>query len=413
MKAEIIAVGTELLLGQIVNTNATFLSEVLASQGIEVYHQSVVGDNEKRLQDSLALAQSRSELIVLCGGLGPTTDDLTKQVTAAFLGQPLVYDKPSKQKLYDFFDQRQQTMTPNNLNQAFIFRDSEALPNETGLAVGIFYQSLDNRVYVLLPGPPNELYPMVHHELIPRLQALQPNKERFISRVLRFYGIGESRLVTLLEDLIAQQTNPTIAPYAKTGEVTLRLTVKTEDEANGEALLDQLETEIQERVGHYFYGYGDENSLAQVVVDQLKAKKKTVTAAESLTAGLLQATIASIPGASEVFPGGFVTYQRQTKADFLGIDPAYLKMHGTVSKECVEAMALHAKARAKTDYALALSGVAGPETLEGHVAGTVWLALATNEQVMSRCLHLSKNRNAVREHSVLAALDWLRRELLK
>lgn len=380
MKAEIIAVGTELLLGQVVNTNATFLSEELASLGIDVFYHSVVGDNPNRLEELLTIADKRSDLIVLCGGLGPTDDDLTKQVTARHVGQELVRDEPGYHQLKAFFENSQRRMTENNLRQTLVFKDGVSLPNPNGLAIGIFYQTAATS-YLLLPGPPSELQAMFLTHAKPLLLEQFPQEEVLLSRVLRYYGIGESALVTELADLIENQVNPTIAPYAKPNEVTLRLTVKTADEAQGIKQLDALEETVQARVGAYFYGYGEQNSLAETVVERLIEKKKTVTAAESLTAGLFQATLGGIPGVSEVFPGGFVTYSAATKSKLLGIDPGLLESYGTVSQECAEAMAVYARKQAETDYAVAFTGVAGPAELEGQPKGTVWIALASDKGV--------------------------------
>lgn len=413
MKAEIIAVGTEILLGQINNTNTTYLAQELAGLGIEVYYQSVVGDNPKRLEEVLQLADQRSDLIVLCGGLGPTDDDLTKQVTAKHVGEELVFDERGYQNLLAFFEKRERPMTENNRLQALVFKDGESLQNSTGLAVGIFYQVPTGPSYLLLPGPPNELKPMFFDEAIPLLQRHFQQDEQLISRVLRFYGIGESELVTKLADLIQQQTNPTLASYAKPNEVTLRLTVSTLDESKGKQKLDQLEREILKRVGDYFYGYGENNSLAQVVVDLLKKRQQTVTAAESLTAGSFQATLGEISGVSEVYSGGFVTYSEHTKAQFLALDSAMLERYGTVSKECAEAMALQARKLAGSDFGLSFTGVAGPDSLEGQEAGTVWIGLATKEGVESHLYHFARDRNYVRHSAVMTGLDLLRRKLIE
>ncbi len=413
MRAEIIAVGTEILLGQINNTNTTFLAEELAGLGIEVYYQSVVGDNPQRLEEALQLADQRSDLVVLCGGLGPTEDDLTKQVTAKHLGQELVTDKRGYQNLLAFFKKRDRPMTENNRLQALVFKDGESLQNSTGLAIGIFYQSPAGISYLLLPGPPNELKPMFFNEAIPLLQRHFHQDEYLISRVLRFYGIGESELVTKLTDLINGQTNPTLASYAKPNEVTLRLTVSTIDKSQGEQKLDQLEKEILTRVGDYFYGYGENNSLAQVVVDLLKKNQQTVSAAESLTAGSFQATLGSISGVSEVYPGGFVTYSKKTKEQFLELDSEMLKKYGTVSKECAEEMALQTKKLAHSDFALSFTGVAGPDSLEGQSAGTVWIGLASKEGVQSYLYHFAHDRDYVRNSAVMAGLNLLRKKLTK
>ena len=412
MKAEIIAVGTEILLGQITNTNATFLSEELASLGFEVYHHSVVGDNGGRLQEVLQVADARSELVVLCGGLGPTTDDLTKDVVAEFVGEALVEDGPGLQKLQEFFAKAHRQMTPNNLRQVLVFEHGESLPNDTGLAIGIFYQKPQGTAYLLLPGPPSELKPMFLRYAKELLAQNLPQQERLLSRVLRFYGIGESRLVTELADLIDEQTNPTIAPYAKPNEVTVRLTVKCQDETTGTALLDQTEEAIINRVGEYFYGYGEETTLEEVVVSLLKAQGKSITAAESLTAGQFQSVLGNVSGVSAVFPGGFVTYSPEAKERFLGITPELIDQFGTVSQECAEAMATAARAKAQTDYALSFTGVAGPDALEGQPAGTVWIALATVSGVTSHQYHFTRDRAYVRHSAVMAGLDLLRRALL-
>lgn len=412
MKAEIIAVGTEILLGQITNTNATFLSEELASLGFEVYHHSVVGDNGGRLREVLQVADERSELVVLCGGLGPTTDDLTKDVVAEFVGENLVEDGPGLLKLQEFFAKAHRQMTPNNLRQVLVFEHGESLPNDTGLAIGIFYQKPQSTAYLLLPGPPSELKPMFLRYAKELLAKKMPQQERLLSRVLRFYGIGESRLVTELADLIDEQTNPTIAPYAKPNEVTVRLTVKCQDEAIGATLLDQTEEAIMNRVGEYFYGYGEETTLEEVVVSLLKEQDKSITAAESLTAGQFQSVLGNVAGVSAVFPGGFVTYSPEAKERFLGLAPALITQFGTVSRECAEAMATAARAKAQTDYALSFTGVAGPDALEGQPAGTVWIALATAAGVASHQYHFTRDRAYVRHSAVMAGLDLLRRALL-
>lgn len=412
MKAEIIAVGTEILLGQITNTNATFLSEELASLGFEVYHHSVVGDNGGRLQEVLQVADKRSDLVVLCGGLGPTTDDLTKDVVAEFVGENLVEDGPGLLKLQEFFAKAHRQMTPNNLRQVLVFEHGESLPNDTGLAIGIFYQKLQGTAYLLLPGPPSELKPMFLRYAKELLATKMPQKERLLSRVLRFYGIGESRLVTELADLIDEQTNPTIAPYAKPNEVTVRLTVKCQDEAIGATLLDQTEEAIMNRAGAYFYGYGEETTLEEVVVSLLKEQGKSITAAESLTAGQFQSVLGNVSGVSAVFPGGFVTYSAETKERFLGIAPELIDEFGTVSRKCAEAMATAARAKAQTDYALSFTGVAGPDSLEGQPAGTVWIGLATAAGVTSQQYHFTRDRAYIRHSAVMAGLDLLRRALL-
>lgn len=412
MKAEIIAVGTELLMGQVVNTNATFLSEQLADLGIEVYYHTVVGDNPKRLEELLQLADTRSDLIILGGGLGPTDDDLTKNVLADHVGVPLVQDAEGYAHMMTFFKNRQHPMTPNNLRQVETLKDGIPLQNRTGLAIGCLYKGEKNN-YILLPGPPSELRPMFLEQAKPLLQKEFPTKEILTSRVLRFYGIGESLLVTELAEMIKNQSNPTIAPYAKPNEVTLRITANTMDDTSATVLLDQAEAEIMAKVGEYFYGYGDTNSLEEVTVDLLKQHQLTVTAAESLTAGEFQATLGQIPGVSEVFPGGFVTYSKATKAAFLDIDPILLDTYGVVSQECAQAMAEQALAKAGTDFAVSFTGVAGPDELEGKIPGTVYIALAQkNKETLVTENHFSRDRSYVRHSAVMKGLDLIRRAIL-
>lgn len=335
MKAELIAVGTEILTGQITNTNAQFLSEKLAELGIDVYFHTAVGDNENRLLSVLDQASKRSDLVILCGGLGPTEDDLTKQTLAKFLGKKLVFDEEASKKLDSFFATRpKHTRTPNNERQAQIVEGSVPLQNLTGLAVGGIITA-KGVTYVVLPGPPSELKPMVNQELIP---ALTENHTTLYSRVLRFFGVGESQLVTILKDFIVNQTDPTIAPYAKVGEVTLRLSTKASSQEEANQKLDVLEKQIRstktldgKSLSDLIYGYGESNSLAYEAFQLLKKYGKTITAAESLTAGLFQASIADFSGASQVFKGGFVTYSIEEKSKMLGISLSQLEEHGVVS----------------------------------------------------------------------------------
>ncbi|MGT2948491.1 competence/damage-inducible protein A [Streptococcus devriesei] len=412
MKAEIIAVGTEILMGQIVNTNAQFLSEKLAQLGIDVYFQTAVGDNEERLLSVLNIAKGRSDLVVLCGGLGPTEDDLTKQTLAKFLGRDLVFDEAAQARLDEFFASRPASArTPNNERQAQIVTGSRPLPNATGLAVGGILKA-EGVTYVVLPGPPSELKPMVNQELLPYLSE---TSEQLYSRVLRFFGIGESRLVTLLHDLIDRQTDPTIAPYAKIGEVTIRLSTKAYSQEGADAKLDQVEKDILavDHLSDYLYGYGEDNSLAQVVFDLLKKEGKTITAAESLTAGLFQARLADFAGASDIFKGGFVTYSIEEKAKMLNIPLEELKTHGVVSDFTAKKMAEQSRLLTGADLAVSLTGVAGPDQLEGQPAGTVFIGLSSAQETLSRKVLIGgRSRSDVRHIAVLHAFNLVRQTLL-
>ena len=416
MKAEIIAVGTEILTGQIVNTNAQFLSEKLAEIGVDVYFQTAVGDNEARLLSLLEIASQRSNLVILTGGLGPTEDDLTKQTLAKFLGKDLVFDPQAQEKLDIFFAHRPDyARTPNNERQAQIVEGATPLPNETGLAVG-GVSEVDGVTYVVLPGPPSELKPMVLNQLLPKLMT----GAKLYSRVLRFFGIGESQLVTILADLIDHQTDPTLAPYAKTGEVTLRLSTKAVSQEKADQALDILENQILDRqtfegfsLRDICYGYGEETSLASVVVEELKKRQKSITAAESLTAGLFQATLADFSGVSAIFNGGFVTYSLEEKSKMLDISEQELKKHGVVSEFTAKKMAEQARLKTQSDYGVSLTGVAGPDSLEGHPAGTVFIGLAhaKGTEVIKANL-AGRSRADVRQIAVMHAFNLVRKALL-
>ena len=405
MKAEIIAVGTEILTGQIVNTNAQFLSEKLAEIGVDVYFQTAVGDNEARLLSLLEIASQRSNLVILTGGLGPTEDDLTKQTLAKFLGKDLVFDPQAQEKLDIFFAHRPDyARTPNNERQAQIVEGATPLPNETGLAVG-GVSEVDGVTYVVLPGPPSELKPMVLNQLLPKLMT---------------GTIGESQLVTILADLIDHQTDPTLAPYAKTGEVTLRLSTKAVNQEKADQALDILENQILDRqtfegisLRDICYGYGEETSLASVVVEELKKRQKSITAAESLTAGLFQATLADFSGVSAIFNGGFVTYSLEEKSKMLDIYEQELKEHGVVSEFTARKMAEQARIKTQSDYGVSLTGVAGPDSLEGHPAGTVFIGLAhaKGTEVIKANI-AGRSRADVRHIAVMHAFNLVRKALL-
>ena len=389
MKAEIIAVGTEILTGQIVNTNAQFLSEKLAEIGVDVYFQTAVGDNEARLLSLLEIAKNRSNLVILTGGLGPTEDDLTKQTLAHFLGRDLTFDAQAQAKLDDFFAHRPDyARTPNNERQAQIVEGSIPLPNETGLAVGGMIE-VAGVTYVVLPGPPSELKPMVLNELLPILTT----GAKLYSRVLRFFGIGESQLVTILSDLIEEQTDPTLDNLEE--KILARQTFE------GVALKDIC------------YGYGEEASLASVVVEELKKQHKTITAAESLTAGLFQATLADFSGVSAIFKGGFVTYSLEEKAKMLDIPQVELEKHGVVSAFTAEKMADQARFKTQSDIGVSLTGVAGPDSLEGHPAGTVFIGLsqASGTEVVQVNI-AGRSRADVRKIAVMHAFNLVRKALL-
>lgn len=412
MHAEVISVGTEILLGQITDTNSTFISQRLAELGIDVYFKTVVGDNEKRLLQALEIASGRSDMVILSGGLGPTKDDLTKQTVAKFLNCGLLTDKNALEYIEEYYRQNNRKMTDNNLLQAKYLEGSVSLPNESGMAVGSYYQNQNGPDFILLPGPPSEMRPMFDKEAMPRLKKNYAKEHLLFSRVLRFYGIGESQLVTELDDLINGQTNPTIAPYAKVGEVTLRLTAQADSKESAKEILDETEQVISKRVGQYLYGYGDDNSLPKVVVEKLKQRELTVSASESLTGGSFQKAVTDIAGSSQIFPGGFVTYSASAKENLLNIPKKIIIENGVVSEATAKWMAERTRIKMDTDFGVSFTGVAGPDTLEGNPAGTVWIGISQRgRQAAAFEYHFYGDRDAVRVRSVLAGFDLINKKL--
>lgn len=399
MNAEIIAVGSELLLGQIVNSNAQFLSKQLAELGINVFYHTVVGDNASRLESALEIAESRSNLIIFTGGLGPTKDDLTKETIASHIGKNLVIDGEALKSIEDFFTKTNRIMTGNNRKQALILEGSHVLRNDHGMAPGMALAH-ENRIYVLLPGPPSEMEPMVVHHLQQFLLSQKSEREKIVSRVLRFFGIGESALETEIEDLIDEQTNPTIAPLASDGEVTLRLTAKHASEDEAEKMLDLTEGLIRKRVGEFLYGY-DDTSLLEEAMKLLKSQGKTIACAESLTGGMFQEQLTSISGASRVLKGGVVCYTNEVKANVLQVKKETIDRDGVVSESCASELAKNAAELMGADIGISFTGVAGPDDQEGKPVGTVYIGLyIAGEGVRVKKLQLAGNRNGIRKRSV-------------
>lgn len=412
MQAEIIAVGTEILLGQIIDTNSPLVARMLATLDIDTYFQTVVGDNRERLLATLKSAGERADLIITIGGLGPTPDDLTKQTVAEYTQQNLIHNQVALDKILDYHARTGRPMSENNRLQALYLADGEVLKNDAGFAVGCFYQNPTGPDVLLLPGPPWELEPMLLKYALPLLATKYQQSGVLLSRVLRFYGIGESRLVTQLAIIIDQQTNPTVAPYAKAHEVTLRITAQASSKDEAIKLIDVMEECIMAEVGDYFYGYDDDYSLAQCVGELLMATDTSITAAESMTAGLFQSTLGNVPGISQVFAGGFVTYAPEVKSQVLGVKPEMIKKYGIVSEEVAKAMAEGAKALLSTDIAISFTGVASGE-LEGHPTGTLWIGVAYQEQPTRAFLfHFGTERQLNRERAVMAGLDVIRRTIL-
>lgn len=407
MNAEIIAVGSELLLGQIANTNAQFISEQLALLGIDVFFHTVCGDNEPRLRDAIKKAESRAELIIFTGGLGPTKDDLTKETVAQVLGKKLVADQKAMDSMLDYFKVTGREMTENNLKQALVIEGSHILPNSQGMAPGMIVEE-GGHVYLLMPGVPSEMRPMFLD--FAKSYFAHRHSQHIQSRVLRFFGIGESQLETKIIDLIDAQSNPTIAPLAKESEVTLRLTAKHESKEEAKKMLDLIEKKIDQRVGTYLYGY-DEVSLPEVVFGLLQAEKKTIAFAESLTGGMASEWMTGFPGASSILNGGIVCYTNEVKEQVLHVPTEVLKSDGAVSARCAELMASSIRTLCGSDIGVSFTGVAGPDKSEGKDVGTVYIGFADGDNSRSYLYQFKGSRRKIRIQSVKTGYDLIRRYL--
>lgn len=409
MNAEIIAVGTELLMGQIANTNAQYLSSRLADLGINVYYHSVVGDNPARLKACLKQALERSDVVITTGGLGPTKDDLTKETVAEVFGLPMVLHQESLDYISEYFEKQNRRMSENNVRQAYFPEGSEIVPNHKGTAPGCIVQQ-GGKIVIMLPGPPRELIPMFEETIFPFFEG--KTNQVIGSRMLKIFGIGESEIEMRIMDLIDNQSNPTIAPYAGTGEVSLRVTARGRDRKEVETLIAPVIKEIRERLYPHVYSEAGE-TLEEVVLKLLKEKGWTLSTAESCTGGMLASRIVSVPGASEVFDRGFITYSNEAKIQELGVSQDTLDRWGAVSRETAEEMAMKLVEKTKTAAGLAVTGIAGPGggTPEKPV-GLVYVAAALNGRVESVELNLRGERERIRTVSCHHALDLLRKMLL-
>ncbi|MDO4313512.1 MAG: competence/damage-inducible protein A [Eubacteriales bacterium] len=413
MTVELISVGTEILLGNIVNTNAAYLAEKIAVLGLSCYHQSAVGDNEERMEDAIRLALSRSDIVILSGGLGPTKDDLTKEVTAKVFGKKLVEDPHTRERIQNYFDRIKNPdgITSNNWKQALVPEGATVVDNHNGTAPGLILENEDGRIAILLPGPPNEIKPMFERDIAPYLNRLQP--EGIYSKMVKVCSIGESRAETIVADLMDAQTNPTLAPYAKTGEVHFRVTAKAKDEETANALMEPMIEELYHRFGDKIYTTEEEVTLEEAVVALLKEKQMTVTTAESCTGGLLAGRIMNVPGASLVYNEGYITYSNGAKEKLLGVSPGTLEMYGAVSAETAAEMAEGAARAAEANAALSVTGIAGPDggTKEKPV-GLVYVGCCVNGKVRTERFLFTGNREKNRDYAVVRALTLLREELI-
>jgi nicotinamide-nucleotide amidase len=410
MTAEIISVGTELLLGQIVDTDSALLSRTLAELGINLYRKGTVGDNFERVVAMICEARERADLLILCGGLGPTEDDLTKEAVAEAFGDELVLDEAAARHLRSLFERRGIPMVESNLKQALIFRSGRGIPNPNGTAPGALLEK-GGKIVVCLPGPPRELVPMVNESLVPFLtERLGGARQVLRSRVLRVIGIGESAMEEKVRDLL-HGANPTVAPLAKLGEATLRITARAASEAEAEALIAPCEQVLRERLGADVYGV-DEETLEAVVIERLRELGRTVATAESVTGGLLAARLSDVEGSAEPFPGGWVAASTASSGAVLGIPESLIEQAGMASGLVAESLAIGIRRLIGADYGLAATGLTVPGGTVEKPAGLVYLALASGSGVSSRRHQFPGRPGEVRERAVLTALDWLRRSLL-
>lgn len=402
MRAEIICVGTELLLGDIVNTNAQYISRALSEIGIEVYNQQVVGDNKQRLYQAVSLAKQRSDILIFSGGLGPTDDDLTKQTVAEIYSDELVHNQQVEDRIKSHFEKMGREMTDNNKKQAYVPKKGKYILNENGTAPGIIF--LDGeKLAILLPGPPKELIPMLDRQVLPILSKLV--KGVIKSRYVKTMCIGESMLETKIYQLL-QNENPTAALYAKgDGEVTIRITAKAEDNQKADAMLDEMYQKLKNEIGEYIYAVDQENAET-VIVDTLKKSMQTVAVAESCTGGRIAARITSVPGASQVFELGVCTYSNKQKIEMLDVNQDDIEKYTEVSGVVAAQMAQNVRIKAESDYGIATTGYAGPS---GNDVGLVYIAVATADKVYVVKHHFAGSREVIANLAGQYALDLLRR----
>lgn len=410
MIVEVVAVGTELLLGQIVNSNAATIGSRLADAGLDHHHQSVVGDNLDRIVETLQTAIRRSDAVIVTGGIGPTQDDVTRQAISAAIGVPLVHSDDYEATLRAMWERRGRAMPESNTRQADYPEGGRLIPNPKGSAPGVEVKAGDTRVFAV-PGVPAEMVPMIDDHVIPLLRSEAGlGEDILVSRLLRTWGESESKVAELLGDLYDSLTNPTVAFLASSGEIKVRLTAKACTETEARLLIEPVEDEVRRRMGSLVFG-ADSDTIEQIVIDELRNRSWTMATAESATGGLLASRITSVPGASDVFRGGVVVYHTALKLDLLGVVAELVDEHGVVSEPVARAMADGCRTRLGADVAVATTGSAGPDELE-QPAGTMVIAVATPEATVARTLRLPGDRERVRAYSTTAAIHHLRLALI-
>ena len=390
MIAEIVTTGTELLLGDILNTNVQYLSRELNKRGVDVLYHTTVGDNYQRMEQCLKLASQRADLIVISGGLGPTRGDITKEVVCRLCGRDSYLDQESWERIQNFFAVRKINYTPNNINQAMLPQGCTVLKNEVGTAPGVWLEE-QGKVFVLLPGPPFELVDMCEKQLFPLLEQHFGKLGTICSRVLHLRNIGESSLATLLDEIIMAQTNPTLALYARKGEVIIRITAKAENMERAQKLLDGMEQEIRALAGKYIYGTDEEN-LASCLGKKLLERQETIALAESCTGGLATSMLTDIAGSSAYVKGSVVSYSNESKHKLLGVKTETLEKYSAISRETALEMARGVQQLLDTDYGVGITGNAGPGPSEGKPVGLVYIAVATRSDIVCAELHFTATR---------------------
>ena len=403
---EILCVGTEILLGHITNTNARDISEMLSKIGINVKYHTVVGDNPERLRKCVEIAKKRADILITTGGLGPTCDDLTKQILAASFGKKLVKSEQEEQGLYEYI-RTGRGLTPNTYSQALLPEDCEIFHNLWGTAPGCAFEAEGKHV-LMFPGPPKECLPMFRHYALPYLKRL--SDEVIVSHSLRIFGMGESAVDDLFADEMNRMTNPTMAPYAKECDCLLQITAKAGSEAEAEAMIAPVAAHVREKLGELIYGE-DIECLEEAVMALLQEKKLTFAAAESCTGGDIARRFTELPGASAFFKGGVVSYTNEVKEALLGVDAQLLEEKTAVCREVAAAMAEGVRARLHTDMAVSVTGLAGPDGDGVHEVGTVFIGLAVEGQTFVRETHMgaSRTRSFIRRMAGNHAFDMLRR----
>lgn len=400
------------MLGNIVNTNTQFLAEKCALLGLSMYHQVTVGDNRERLTQVIRTALDRSDIVILTGGLGPTEDDLTKEVCAEVMGFSLAEDPHTRQMIESYFKNNIYKEIPdNNWKQAIVPQGAIVLDNHNGTAPGLILEK-DNKTAILLPGPPNELIPLFNEQVYPYLEKLRPEVIR--SQMVKVCGIGESQVEDKLLDLIDSQTNPTIATYAKTGEVHLRITASAATTEEADSMIKPVVKEIKKRLGDAVYSTKENESLEMAVVRLLKKNGLTVTTAESCTGGMLAARLVNVPGVSDVYREGYITYSNKAKRRLLDVNKSTLKKYGAVSEQTAREMAIGGVFANGADVCVATTGIAGPDGgTEEKPVGLVYISCYLKDKVTVERFQFKGNREKIREQTVVKALDLLRRSILK